>query len=38
MCEKLTEKDTWRLYAVPDCFKTKRMCEKAVKDQPETLE
>ena len=28
----------WRLYAVPDRFKTKRMYEKVVEDEPEALE
>ena len=26
------------LYAVPDCIKTKRICERAVEYDPETLE
>ena len=30
MCEKAVEKDPWRLFNVPDRFKTERMCEKAV--------
>ena len=32
MCE-----NSWQLYAVPDRFKTKRMCEKAVKDDFSSL-
>ena len=38
MCEKAVEKDPWRLYDVPDRFKTKRMCEKAVEKDPLCLE
>ena len=38
MCEKAVEKDPWWLYDVPDNFKTKEMCEKAVQNNSPCLE
>ena len=38
MCEKAIEKKTYQLGDFLDHFKTKRMCEKAGKDEPEALE
>ena len=37
MCIKGIEIDPWKLYHVPDRFKTQEMCDKAVAFNPYTL-